>query len=688
MVLHGHYGTGDRLKTGLQIMSKRKKRRKAHRPANRPSAKLMRETAAALELYEEGEEAAARQKLLQLVQRYPRNKAALLALLEVCQESDDWRTFVYYGEQLLQLERGEERAETLNNLVYAHIRLMYPALAWHYANEMVVQHADFEHIEKVKSLVATSVPILLEEFEKTTDSTTISEGEKLERMALHDRMRFYTESGYAEDAIGVAELLLENEPDSISVLNNLSLAQFIIGNVEEAKAAAQKVISQDPENFHALGNLVRYHFLTARFDEAEAFAGRLQQISSDHPDFELKQAEAFAFLGDDQQVWGTYERAKEKYKELPPLHLHLAAAASYRLGGEKTAWKLWRQAVKLLPSFELAQECLAEKRLPVGEREVPWYWSFQYWFSEDLRKLLTKHLGTNMRRMNERSVERGMKSLLAERPYLPQLLPHMLERGDQQTREFALNFLYMIATPELQQTCYDFAQSRHGSDDLRMEAMQYISENHPGMLPEDKQVPMWINGRQVKLFMMGFEITDEPLGLDGIPEAILDKHKEAYDLLMDGETEAAELLLHEIIAEAPDFRSAYNQLAVAYQMQGQEEKVREMVEETHARFPDYFFARVALARMMVDEKRLEEARDLVEPLLRLPKLHISEFRALAEVQMEIALAVNQIDAARSWLEMWQQIEEDNPDLLEWKMRIDGPGFLKGLQDLLGRSRDR
>ena len=161
MVLHGHYGTGDRLKTGLQIMSKRKKRRKAHRPANRPSAKLMRETAAALELYEEGEEAAARQKLLQLVQRYPRNKAALLALLEVCQESDDWRTFVYYGERLLQLERGEERAETLNNLVYAHIRLMYPALAWHYANEMVVQHADFEHIEKLKSLVATSVPILL-----------------------------------------------------------------------------------------------------------------------------------------------------------------------------------------------------------------------------------------------------------------------------------------------------------------------------------------------------------------------------------------------------------------------------------------------------------------------------------------------------------------------------------------------
>lgn len=310
----------------------------------------MQKIAAALELYEEGEEAAARQRLLQLVRRYPRNKATLLALLEVSQEMDDWHTFAYYSEQLLKLERGEEQAETLNNLVDANMRLMYPALAWHYANERVVQHAYFEHIEEVKSLVATSAPVLLEEFEKTTDSTTISEGEKLERMALHDRMRFYTESGYPEDAIRVAELLL--------------------------------------------------------------------------------------------------------------------------------------------------------------------------------------------------------------------------------------------------------------------------------------------------------------------------------------------------IAEAPDFRSAYNQLAVAYEMQEQEEKVRELVEETHALFPDYFFARVALARMMGAEKRIVEAKELVEPLLRLPKLHISEFRALAQVQMEIALADNQIDAARIWLEMWQQIEEDNPDLLEWKLRIDGPDFLKGLQSLLGRSRDR
>ena len=235
------------------------------------------------------------------------------------------------------------------------------------------------------------------------------------------------------------------------------------------------------------------------------------------------------------------------------------------------------------------------------------------------------------------------------------------------------------------QTCYDFALNQYGSDDLRMEAMQYLSENHPQMLPQDRQVPMWIRGEQTKLLMMGFVITDEPTQVVGITESILDKHEAAYDLLLTGDPQAAELLLHEIIAEAPDFPSAYNQLAVAYTLQGQMEKARELVDETHARFPDYFFARVALARMMIAENRIEEARDLVEPLLSLPELHYSEFRALAQVQMEIALADNRSEAARSWLEMWQQVEPDNPEIPDWKVRIDGPGFVKGLKNLLGRS---
>ena len=668
-------------------MAKRKMSKRRRRSAGQPSAKLMREIGTALEMYEEGEKEEAFQKLHQLVQRYPRNKLALMTFLELCQEMNHWQTFAYYSEQLLPLEHGDERAETLNNLAYAYNVLHFPALVWQYANEIITSFPNFESIEELESLVRTMSPILLEDFENVFTPARISDNEKLERMALLDRLRFHTESGYSEEAIAAADLLLKEEPDCIPALNNLSFSQFMIGNVEEAKRTAQNVLDLDPVNFHALGNLVRYHFLTAEFDKAHSFAERLKQISGDQPDLEGKRAEALAFLGDDREIWASYERAVEKQAELSPLHLHLAAVASYRLGDEKSAWKLWRQALRIFPSFDMAQECLADKWLSVGEREVPWYWSFAYWFPNDFGKLVEKHLGTDIEHMTETRIERGMKSLLAERPYLPQLLPHMLERGDGQTREFALRFIFLLATPDLLQTCYEFALSKFGSDGLRMEALQYITENHPEMLPEDRLVSMWNDGKQTELMMMGFDITFDPTEAEGLSEEILDKHLEAYDLLLNDEPQAAELLLHEIMAAAPDFPSAYNQLAVAYEMQGQRQKARELVEETHARFPDYFFARVALARMLVAEGQIQEARDLVGPLLRQSQLHITEFRALAQMQMDMALAEKQTEAARSWLEMWRQVEPDNPEVHEWKVRIEGPGLLKGLQNLLGRSRD-
>jgi hypothetical protein len=64
-------------------MTKRKKQRKSHRSPKRPSPKMMREVAAAMELFAEGDTATAKQQLLRLATHYPRNKAVLYALQEV-----------------------------------------------------------------------------------------------------------------------------------------------------------------------------------------------------------------------------------------------------------------------------------------------------------------------------------------------------------------------------------------------------------------------------------------------------------------------------------------------------------------------------------------------------------------------------------------------------------------------------
>lgn len=665
------------------------KRRKQQGKAKRPSRKQIKDLMMAMEMYEDGNVALARQELLWLVQQSPRSKPVLLAILEVSEETKDWYTYAYYAEKLLPLERGEDQAETRNNLIYAYIELFYPALGWHHSQILADESNAVapQFVEQAKQYVKTVEPMLLQEANDVLNLQGFSREEKLELLILHDRIRFLTTSMHPEEAIGQGEQFLEKVPRFIPVLNNVSMCHFLEGNIEQAIQLAEDVLVEDAENFHALGNLVRFTFLTAQFDEAQNYGQRLQAIRTDNPDLETKQAEAFAFLGDDVQVWAAYERAKEKDAVLSPMLLHCAAVAAYRLGNEKSAWKLWRDAVKLNPSFDLAQECLEEKNLSIGEREIPWYWPFHYWFPQDIGAVLQKHLGKNVHRMSEKQIEQRMYAFVAERPYLIKLFPHMLERGDRQTREFVLNMIRILETPEATQIYYDFAQSHFGSDNIRMEGIQYITESHAAMLPDDKMVPMWINGKQTELLMLGFEITGEPDGIEGVPDEILDKNEEAYDLLMARKADAAEPILQEVIAKAPEFYTAYNHLAIVYELQGRSEEAAALVKDTHARFPDYFFARIGLARMKTRDGDIEEAKELLKPLLIRQKLHISEFRALAQAQMDIALAENQKEGARSWLEMWQQLEPDHPDLDQWEKRIDNDqsSLLQNLARLLHRT---
>ena len=242
----------------------------------------------------------------------------------------------------------------------------------------------------------------------------------------------------------------------------------------------------------------------------------------------------------------------------------------------------------------------------------------------------------------------------------------------------------IVETPELVDVIYEFAQGRFGADDQRMEIMQFIREEHPDRLPEDGLVPMWIQGRQTEIFLLAFEIYEEPEEPKELADDLLDKHVEAYEFLLDNQPEKAEPLLKDVISGAPDFPSAYNQLIVAYKLLDRPEEARALTEETQARFPDYLFGRIALAHLRVGDGQIEEAKELVDPILKRERLHISEFQALAQVEMDIALAEGRKDSARSWLSMWESIEDDNPELKRWRMRIEGRGtLLKALQKLAG-----
>lgn len=83
---------------------------------------------------------------------------------------------------------------------------------------------------------------------------------------------------------------------------------------------------------------------------------------------------------------------------------------------------------------------------------------------------------------------------------------------------------------------------------------------------------------------------------------------------------------------------------------------------------------------------MEEAKTLLDGLMRQSRLHITEFRALARAQLDYLLALGQTEGAFSWLGMWREVDEDNPELLDWAARIKGPERLaRTWQNLAGHS---
>ncbi|MEW5987271.1 MAG: tetratricopeptide repeat protein [Chloroflexota bacterium] len=218
-----------------------------------------------------------------------------------------------------------------------------------------------------------------------------------------------------------------------------------------------------------------------------------------------------------------------------------------------------------------------------------------------------------------------------------------------------------------------------------MDAIQFVNQEYPEWLPEDRRVMMWIKGKPTELFLLGWEVNGEPEVPMNVPEDVWDKHTRATELLQEGQLETAKTMLREVIAAVPDFPAAYNHLTLAYQMEGRDEEARAMVKDLYARFPDYLFARVAMAQLLTQEKRVEEARTILDPLLRRRRFHFSEFRAVAQAQMAIALAEGSQEGARHWLDMWAEVEPDHPGILQWRLRIEGPDrMLKSLKELTGR----
>jgi Flp pilus assembly protein TadD len=493
----------------------------------------------------------------------------------------------------------------------------------------------------------------------------------------HEQVQSLLEEGRFAEARRAAETLLHRRPGFVPALNNLSLVHAAEGSLSQAVDAARHVLDLQAENYHALSNLVHFLCLSGRLEEAREWAGRLKALRSEAADLWVKKAEALTYLGDDEGVLEAIEGARPGGGRNSPaddalLH-HLAAVAAMRLGQVVRARRYWKQALKLAPGLELARANLDDLRRSAGERHAPWAFGLANWIPPTTVDAFLARVRRLSGQTGEEAVARAARRFLRDHPEVTTLVPVLLDRGDPMGRDLALRIALAAREPAMMAALRDFALGQRGPDEMRHAAAQ--AARGAGLFPPGP-ARLWLEGEWRETHLLDFEVHGEPLVQHRPP--VQRWANQAREALHAGKPTEAEQALKMALDLQPDAPDLMNNLAVAYMLQGRAAESEQLLRRIHAMHPDYLFGRVSVAQLALRSGHIEDARTLLEPLLRRRQFHFSEFSAFCQAQMDLLLAQGNPAGASQWLAMWESVDPDNRHLDQWRNRLRPRGRLPRL----------
>jgi tetratricopeptide (TPR) repeat protein len=622
----------------------------------------------------------AREMLLQLVDQRPHDPDVLSLLVEANFALRDPEGYLDACERLAQIDPDEPAVAFA--LAGAYMLNARPVMALRQFQRYLQRFPGHEMADEARQ----SIKALSEAVPELLAGVGLS-GERGEEIALaHEEIGAALNRG---DTAAVHRLVRQFERFKVPfapVLNNESQAYMVEGRLDKAIETAERVLTFEPDNVHALANLVVYTCRLGRFDEARVWAARLRASEAPAADRWLKAAEAFSYLGNDEAVLDA-SRAADREGDIgreggfaAAYLLHFAAVAHMRQGRVEEARRLWRQALRIDAGLEVVRENLDDLKQPVGERHAPWPFTFPAWVSRQVVEDLQRMYAKLPEDAGEDVVGAGLQRFLAVHPEIVALVPALLDRGDPDARTFALMIAGQARTPELLAALRDFALGQRGPDAQRHEAAQIAME---AGLFESETVRLWHGGEWRELMLMGFEIAYEAQGPPHPPavEALLIRAQEA---LRRGDAGRAEELFRQALALEPDSPAIQHNLAGALDAQGRRDEAMDLTRALHERFPDYLFARAALARVAINEGRFDEAEALLKPMLKRKKLHVSEAIALLGTYVEFYHAQGSHEAARTWLDMLAGFEPDHPEVRRLRRMVAGGGVSRMLAGGRGR----
>jgi tetratricopeptide (TPR) repeat protein len=270
-------------------------------------------------------------------------------------------------------------------------------------------------------------------------------------------------------------------------------------------------------------------------------------------------------------------------------------------------------------------------------------------------------------------LESVFKAFLSDHPDVVAILPTVLERGGPSGQEFVLSTAEQLETPELLKMIADFALSQNGSDKMRNRAAALAVKAK--FLPKDN-IRLWIEGEWRELMLIAYEFHGDPTAQHS--RQVMHWLDEALDLLRTGsnsQAKDAEKLLLKALELEPDSPDLLNNLALSYFNQNRETEGYNLICDVAERFPDYVFAHAIAAKKCIEKGDFETAESLLHPFISRDRFHFLEFSSFCDAHVELLVAQKKPDVARSWLNIWEKADPENPGLEYWKLRLS-LGMLK------------
>ncbi|MFN0120667.1 MAG: tetratricopeptide repeat protein, partial [Blastocatellia bacterium] len=326
--------------------------------------------------------------------------------------------------------------------------------------------------------------------------------------------------------------------------------------------------------------------------------------------------------------------------------------------------------------LDLARDNLANLNLPAGQRHGAWAYSLMHWLPRARVEALVNEARKNAK-SNKAEVARMLQAYLARYPDIEQLVPLLLDRADPAAAEFVLVLAGGARTPALLAAVRDFAMGQRGSDELRMKAAQKALEH--GLQPAG-QIRMWMQGKQQDVLLLNTEITSE-VEPDFMPDKAMRLADKGRIEMMEGDPVVAERYMLSALEIAPNHPSLLNNLGQCYMLQGRKAEFEALMQQISAAHPDYFFGIAHRARKLIEQGDKAGARDLLNGLLQRRKMHPSEIAMACTVEIEFGIKFDQVESAKMWLETFEKVYPNHPNIETMRRRLFPPDF----RELLRRS---